>query len=91
MPEETSKMLHQIHGELIEFRAETRTRSNQVQELLESHEFIISGDGNGNPGLRMRTDRLEQHAKAREKHIWAIWTAVLGGAFAWVTEWFDRP
>lgn len=91
MPEDTNKMLHQIHGELIEFRSETKTRASHIQGLLEDHHTTLYGDGNGVPGLRMRTDRLEQSTRAREKHIWAIWTAVLGGAFAWVTGWFNRP
>lgn len=95
MPEETSKMLHQLHGELIEFRAETKTHAKQVQGLLEDHHTTLYGDGNGVPGLRMRTDRLEQHSKAREKHIWAIWTAILGSVFAafvaTVASWFQKP
>lgn len=91
MPEETNKMLHQIHGELIEFRAETKTRAAQVQGLLEDHHTTLYGDGNGVPGLRMRTDRLEQHSKGREKHIFAIWTAVLGGGLAWLAGWFNKP
>lgn len=91
MPEETHAMLHQIHGELIEFRAETKTRANQFQGLLEDHHTTLYGDGNGVPGLRMRTDRLEQHSKAREWHIRAIWTAVLGSAVAWLTGLFHKP
>lgn len=91
MPAETDKVIHQIHAELIEFRAETKTRAGHFQDLLEEHHMTLYGDGNGVPGLRMRTDRLEQHSRTREKHIFAIWTAVLGSAVAWFTGLFLRP
>lgn len=91
MPEETNKMLHQIHGELIEFRSEMKTRTSQFDELLKDHDYALNGDGNGAPGMRVRMDRLEQSSKAREKHIFAIWTAVLGSAVAWLTGLSHRP
>lgn len=91
MPAETDKVIHQIHGELIEFRSEMKTRAGHFQELLEDHHTTLYGDGNGTPGMRVRMDRLEQSSKAREKHIFAIWTAVLGSAVAWLTGLFHRP
>ena len=89
--DEAHEMLHKIHGELIEFRSETKIRSRHVQDLLDDHHTALYGDGNGKPGLRMRTDRLEQRAKRGEKHFWTLWIAAVGAAATAVFSWFNKP
>jgi hypothetical protein len=41
------------------------------REWRARHDLVVSGDGNGNPGLRLRVDRLEQSA---ERSKWALRT-----------------
>lgn len=91
MAAETDKVIHQIHGELIEFRSEMKTRAGQFEVILKDHDFAINGDGNGVPGMRVRMDRLEQSTKTRERHIFAIWTAVLASTLAWISGLFHKP
>lgn len=48
------------------------------REWRARHDLLVNGDGNGNPGLRLRVDRLEQSG---ERSKWALRTvaaAVVG-------------
>lgn len=96
------EMLHKIHGELIEFRSETAVRAKHVQDLLSDHHETIYGDGNGRPGLRLRTDRLEQRVSVHDKqwdeqtqnkkqHFWVAWTAAITAMIAAAFSWLHRP
>lgn len=88
---EDTPLLHKVHNELVAFRAETQQRHVRVNDLLNDHHETLYGDGNGRPGLRVRTDRLEQKAKRGEKHFWAVWAAAVGAAFSAVVSWWSRP
>lgn len=103
MTHDEVRLLHEVHRELCEFRAESREGRIQHKELLDDHHLTLYGDGNGSPGLRMRTDRLEQkhHAlaeaveqksKNRDMHLWTIWAAVVTSIGAAIASWFaPRP
>jgi hypothetical protein len=48
------------------------------REWRARHDLMVSGDGNGNPGLRLRVDRLEQSAERAKWTVRAVATAVIG-------------
>lgn len=50
----------------------------QINELIRKHDFTLYGDGNGNPGMSVRVDRLQQDFENRKWHIRIIWGAILG-------------
>lgn len=47
------------------------------REWRARQDLMVSGDGNGNPGLRLRVDRLEQSAERAKWTVRAVATAVL--------------
>lgn len=59
----------------------TKQVSEQAQadrEWRAKMDTQVSGDGNNNPGLRLRVDRLEQSAERAKWTVRAIATAVIG-------------
>lgn len=97
-----TSILRDFYAEFREFRAESRARDERVDELLGEHHLTLYGDGNGKPGLRVRTDRLEQkhenlaqtvedRAKNRSMHFWTLWAAALTGIGTAIASWFSRP
>ena len=74
-------------GHLRESVSELRSESGQlsaqhvgIARRLEHMEISISGDGNGNPGLRMRIDRVEQKVKSVAGIAKGAFVGVLGAA-----------
>lgn len=91
--------LNEVVAKFEQFLEQSKDRDFQRDELLSNMHMTIFGDGNGNPGLRLRTDRLEHlHDSLRKDfedtmttkktHIFAIWTAILG---AWLSGLFGKP
>lgn len=91
--------LHQLAESIRDFREESKDRSDQLMENIQSLHLTVYGDGNGNPGLLLRMDRQEhkhdtlrkdfdETVTTKKTHIFAIWTAILG---AWLSGWFGKP
>lgn len=100
--EEVHRILHKIDKDLAEHRAECRLRDRQIQVTLQDHSVTLFGDGNSSPGLRMKTDRLEQrvneHGKilseqseSKKQHFWVVWTAAITAVIGAVFTWFHKP
>jgi hypothetical protein len=83
------KLLQAIELNLTEFRTEARHRWHRTDELIRDHHETLYGDGNGSPGLRMRTDRLEQRQSRRDQHFWVMWTAVIGTICGTIWAWIS--
>jgi Uri superfamily endonuclease len=49
----------------------------QIRELLYKHDSTLYGDGNGNKGMAVRVDRLEQDFENRKWHIRMLWSAIV--------------
>lgn len=100
--EESFRLLHKIDKDLAEHRAECRLRDKQIQSTLSDHSETLFGDGNGSPGLRMKTDRLEQRVEehgrqlssqleTKKQHFWVVWTAAMTAIVGAVFSWFHKP
>jgi hypothetical protein len=70
-----------------EFRAHCQKQFEVIQGKLDHLDEAIRG--NGEPGIKLRLDRLEQDAKRQSKLIWliigAVVTSVTSGLVAWLT------
>lgn len=100
--EELREKLTEMYSVLIEFRAEVKERDRHVDRLLEDHHETLFGDGNGSPGLRMKTDRLEHRAERLERRVrevesgpkklyWLTIGAIVTAIGSVVGSWFQRP
>ena len=70
-----------------EFRIHCQKQFELIQTKLDHLDEAIRG--NGEPGIKMRLDRLEQDAKRQSKLIWlivgAVVTSITSGLVAWIT------
>ena len=71
-----------------EFRTHCEKQFEVIQGKLDHLDEAIRG--NGEPGIKMRLDRLEQDAKRQSKLIWliigAVVTSITSGLVAWITR-----
>lgn len=100
--EELREKLYAIHSDLVQFRAEVTERHRHVNQLLDDHHETLYGHGNGSPGLRMKTDRLEHRAERLERRVrevesgpkklyWLTIGAIVAAIGSIVGSWFQRP
>jgi hypothetical protein len=70
-----------------EFHAHCEKQFELIQGKLDHLDEAIRG--NGEPGIKMRLDRLEQDARRQSKLIWlivgAVVTSITSGLAAWIT------
>lgn len=70
------------------FLRDAKDRDEQRDEMMAALHLTVYGDGNGNPGLRIRTDRLEhkhdnlrkdfdEKTEVKKAHWFAIWGAIV--------------
>lgn len=59
-----------------------------LYKMVERHDHILIGDGNGLIGMATRIDRIEQVAKIRSWNLKIIWTTLLGFLIKIVYDFF---
>lgn len=79
--------LNLLHLDLVSIKTEMQLQNRITQKILDEHHLTLYGDGNGNPGLRVRTDRIEQKGRNRDRQFWAVGTAALAGLFGSISNW----
>ena len=87
MPIPNGKVTLAIIGHKVDTLADQVTQHMQEDRALfkEIREALDGCDEY--PGVRGRLDRLEQSSKARDKHFWAIYGALISGLAALAFTW----
>lgn len=54
---------------------------NAINAMIQKHNDMLYGDGNGKKGMAVRMDRLETDFENRRWHVRLIWGAIVGVFF----------
>jgi hypothetical protein len=90
-----------IDAKIDDFLEQSKDRDHHRDKMLEGIHLAVFGDGNGNPGLRLRTDRLEHKHESLRKdfdekqdikksHVATIWAAILAAIGTAVASFFSK-
>lgn len=84
MTKQESTVLDRLSEKVVQLSEDNATIKSEIRHLTTNVDKVVhSIVGNGQPGLSLRMDRLEQRQKVREKVVWwfttTIGSIVLGG------------
>ena len=75
---ETAVTLARLCSKIDSEQGNTIRHFDSIYKIMERHDRILIGNGNGTPGIITRMDRIEQVAKTRSWNLRIIWTAIVG-------------
>ncbi len=82
MPKSQSDLLSEISGTVQRVEARQEIHAESFTKRLDRIDRSL--DGNGQPGLKTRLDRVEQHEKGRARLLWLTLTTAIAGLGSWI-------